>query len=84
MPPWHWFRRLESLDGLDRNRFVVLVERTLFGELDDWADSPSDGLAIVLLLDQFSRQIWRNKAKAFAGSQQAQALSDMPCKGVGF
>ena len=59
-----------------RNRFAALVERALVSELDAWADSPAHGLALVLLVDQFSRQIWRDEAKAFAGDQQAQALSD--------
>ena len=74
--PWQWFRRRDSFDGLVRNRFAALVERALVGELDAWADSPAHGLAFVLLLDQFSRQIWRDEAKAFAGDQQAQALSE--------
>ena len=74
--PWQWFRRRDSFDGLVRNRFAALVERALVGELDAWADSPAHGLALVLLLDQFSRQIWRDEAKAFAGDQQAQALSE--------
>ena len=82
--PWQWFRRRASFDGLVRNRFAALVERALVGELDAWADSPADGLTLVLLLDQFIRQIWRDEAKAFAGDQQAQALSEEAFHGVGF
>ena len=73
--PWQWFRRRDSFDALVRDRFAALVERALAGELEAWADTPSGGLALVLLLDQFSRQIWRGEAKAFAGDQQAQPLS---------
>ena len=73
--PWQWFRRRDSFDALVRDRFAALVERALAGELEAWADTPSGGLALVLLLDQFSRQIWRGEAKAFAGDQQAKALS---------
>ena len=73
--PWQWFRRRDSFDALVRDRFAALVERALAGELEAWAHTPSGGLALVLLLDQFSRQIWRGEAQAFAGDQQAQALS---------
>ena len=73
--PWQWFRRRDSFDALVRNRFAVLVEKALAGELDAWADYPTGGLALVLLLDQFSRQIWRGEARAFAGDRQAQQLS---------
>ena len=54
--------------------FAALVKRALAGQLEAWADTPSGGLALVLLLDQFSRQIWRGEAKAFADDQHAQAL----------
>ena len=73
--PWQWFRRRDSFDALVRDRFAALVERALAGELEAWAHTPSGGIALVLLLDQFSRQIWRGEAQAFAGDLQAQALS---------
>ena len=73
--PWQWFRRRDSFDALVRDRFAALVERALAGELEAWAHTPSGGLALVLLLDQFSRQIWRGEAQAFAGDLQAHALS---------
>ena len=73
--PWQWFRRRDSFDALVRDRFSALVEMALAGELQAWADHPSGGLALVLLLDQFSRQIWRGEARAFAGDPQAQLLS---------
>lgn len=73
--PWQWFRRRDSFDALVRDRFFALVERAVAGELQAWADNPSSGLALVLLLDQFSRQIWRGEARAFAGDAQAQLLS---------
>ena len=42
---------------------------------DSWNCGLSSGLALVLLLDQFTRQIWRGEAKAFAGDPQALKLS---------
>ena len=73
--PWQWFRRRDSFDALVSDRFSALVEKALAGELQTWADNPSNGLALVLMLDQFSRQIWRGQAKAYAGDPQAQLLS---------
>ena len=78
--PWQWFRRRDSFDALVRDCFTVPVERALVGELDAWAETPRGGLALVLLLDQFSRQIWRGEAKAFTGDQQAQSLSQEALK----
>ena len=73
--PWQWFRRRDSFDALVRERFAEAVERALAGELDHWSSGPSSGLALVLLLDQFTRQIWRGQAQAFAGDPQALKLS---------
>ena len=73
--PWQWFRRSETFDQEVRQRFGGLVDQALAGGLQSWEAQPSSCLALVLLLDQFSRQIWRGEAKAFAGDQQAKALS---------
>ena len=73
--PWEWFRRRDSFDALVRKQFGEAVERALAGELDHWSYEPRSGLALVLLLDQFTRQIWRGEAKAFAGDPQALKLS---------
>ena len=40
-----------------------------------WSETPQSGLALLLLLDQFPRQLWRDSAKAFVGDTQALALS---------
>ena len=75
--PWQWFRRRDSFDGLVRDRFGALVERALGGALVAWGDTPSGALALVLLLDQFTRQIWRGEARAFSGDSQALAIALM-------
>jgi len=73
--PWQWFRRSDSFDACVRERFGDLVEQAVAGELQAWEAEPSSALALVLLLDQFSRQIWRDQARAFAGDQRALLLS---------
>ena len=61
--PWQWFRRRDSFDSLVRERFGESVERAITGDLNHWSCAPSSGLALVLLLDQFTRQMWRGEAK---------------------
>jgi len=73
--PVQWFRRDPNFDAQIQNRFGDLVEAALAGQLDHWSQTPQTGLALVLLLDQFPRNIWRNQAKAFAGDQQALQVS---------
>ena len=57
-------------------RFGSLVEQTIAGGLQSLGLEPSPCLALVLLLDQFSRQLWRDEARAFAGDERAPQLSD--------
>jgi uncharacterized protein (DUF924 family) len=60
-------------DQVIRSRFGRLVERAAKGELASWADSPRRSLSLILLLDQFPRNIYRRTAKAFAYDDQALA-----------
>jgi uncharacterized protein (DUF924 family) len=64
-----------SVDEALRARFGALVERALNGELAQWADGPRRRLSLVLLLDQFPRNIHRGTARAFAGDEQALGLA---------
>jgi len=73
--PRQWFAKDPSFDALLRERFLALTRRAIAGELDAWGTEADGGLALVLLLDQFPRQIWRDTAMAFAGDSQALALS---------
>jgi uncharacterized protein (DUF924 family) len=73
--PRQWFSRDPAFDEQVRERFITLVRGAIAGELDGWGAAPESGLALVLLLDQFPRQIWRGSAMAFAGDGQALALS---------
>jgi uncharacterized protein (DUF924 family) len=73
--PRQWFGKDAAFDGLVRDRFFGLTRQALAGELDTWRADPAGGLALVLLLDQFPRQIWRDTATAFAGDPHALVLS---------
>jgi uncharacterized protein (DUF924 family) len=74
LEPRHWFLGAKRLDEKMRRRFAAWVDAALGGELDGWAKTPRGRLALILLLDQFTRNIHRGTAKAFAGDAKAQAL----------
>jgi uncharacterized protein (DUF924 family) len=62
-------------DEIIRARFAVLVEGAASGELASWADSPRRRLSLIILLDQFPRNIYRGTAQAFAHDEQALGLT---------
>lgn len=71
-----WFKVDAAFDEEVRATFGGLVERAIDGELGpEWSATPDARLAHVLLLDQFTRNIHRGSARAFAGDRRAQALT---------
>jgi uncharacterized protein (DUF924 family) len=62
-------------DELVRDRFAKLLLEATTGKLVAWESSPRRRLALILLLDQFSRNIYRGEAKAFAHDAQALSLT---------
>ena len=70
-----WFAAGDAFDEEIRERFGGLVERALAGELEAWADAPRELLALVIVLDQFPRNLFRGDARAFSGDARALALS---------
>lgn len=77
-----WFRKDESFDAVIRLRFGAQVERALAGGLLEWEATPEGALARVLLLDQFTRNIFRGTARAFAGDALAlEAARAMVARG---
>ena len=74
-PRSEWFRKDERFDEEIRRRFLPSVEAALAGRLANWADKPADLLALLILLDQFPRNLFRGTADAFAGDAPALALA---------
>src|SRR5688572_29607687 len=70
-----WFRKDPAFDARIRERFGALVEQALAGTLVGWDRAPAPALAQALLLDQFTRNIFRDTPRAFAGDAQALALA---------
>lgn len=69
-----WFRAGAALDREIEERFGPLVEAALWQELVDWEGVARRRLALIILLDQFTRNIHRGSAQAFAGDHRAQTL----------
>ncbi len=69
-----WFGGTPELDRQIADRFGDQVAQALAGGLREWEAAPLDRLALVILLDQFPRNIHRSKAEAFAGDERAQQL----------
>lgn len=69
-----WFGKRDSQDLEALERFGDWVEQALAGGLTEWAQRPEGWLALVLLLDQLPRMIFRDSPKSFSGDPRAQAL----------
>ena len=61
-----WWSKNESVDAGIRNRFGGLVEAAASGRHGDWALDPRGRLALILLFDQFPRNMYRDTPRAFA------------------
>lgn len=70
-----WFRKDAAFDATIRERFGALIEAALAGALADWAQQPLPALAQVIVLDQFTRNAFRDTARAFAGDARALAAA---------
>ncbi|MES2048279.1 MAG: DUF924 family protein [Pseudomonadota bacterium] len=70
-----WWSKDEALDALIRQRFATLSESALAGNLDDWASTSNGCLSLILLCDQFPRNMYRDTPVAFASDAKALALS---------
>jgi uncharacterized protein (DUF924 family) len=75
LTPADWFGAAESLDPIVESRFGGLHRQAFEGGLEDWAESPLGRLALIIVLDQFSRHIFRGSADAFASDGRAQKLA---------
>jgi len=60
-----WFTATEAFDREIRHTFGSLPERACRGEFDAWTEEPRSALALVLILDQFPRNLFRGTARAF-------------------
>jgi uncharacterized protein (DUF924 family) len=69
-----WFRKDDAFDARIRERFEALIERALRGPLDGWTP-PWGTLAEIVVLDQFTRNVFRHTARSVAGDARALPLA---------
>ena len=73
--PRQWFQKDPEFDGAIQERFGALVRIALAGELSSWTQSAESNLALILVLDQFTRNIFRGTAKSYSGDEAALEAS---------
>lgn len=74
--PERWYVKDDALDAAIRDRFLPAHEAAARGELWSWEDTPEGSLALLLLLDQFPRNLFRGSAHAFATDAPALSVAD--------
>jgi uncharacterized protein (DUF924 family) len=75
LTPQNWFENNPALDKQIESRFSSVLEQAARCELSDWRDSAQGRLAEIIVLDQFSRNVYRNTPKAYAQDPLALALA---------
>jgi uncharacterized protein (DUF924 family) len=73
--PKAWYRKSKAFDAEIRQRFEATHHAAARGELDDWAQTPEGALALLLLLDQFPRNLYRGSPHAFATDPLARKVA---------
>jgi uncharacterized protein (DUF924 family) len=70
-----WFKSTSEFDQAIHDNFTQAYEDAAAGRLDDMKESQSGCLALIIILDQFSRNLFRNDAKAFAADAKAREFA---------
>jgi uncharacterized protein (DUF924 family) len=71
-----FWKKDPAFDTTLRERFGALHDRAREGALDAWSGSPRGRLALIILLDQLSRNLHRGDARSFAADTRALALAE--------
>lgn len=70
-----WFKHDDAFDAAIRERFASTYEEAAAGKLSAWENSPEGALALVIVLDQFPRNMFRGSARCFAADPLARAAA---------
>ena len=71
-----WFRKDPEFDRECRDSFEALYEEAAAGNLDGWREDARSCLALVIVLDQFSRNMFRGKPRSYATDKKAQETAE--------
>jgi uncharacterized protein (DUF924 family) len=74
--PKKWFAKDADFDAEITSRFLATYEAAARGQLANWAGTPEGALALVIVLDQFPRNMFRADARAYAADAAARAVAD--------
>ncbi|WP_298240655.1 DUF924 family protein [uncultured Bradyrhizobium sp.] len=70
-----WYKRDDAFDAEVKRRFLALWQKASAGELASWEDSDEGALALVIVLDQFPRNMFRGTPRAFASDGLARDVA---------
>lgn len=73
--PDDWFAGNDEFDARIKSRFLKFVQQALNGRYDDWRLHPQSRLALILLLDQMARNVFRGTPRAYDGDEMALDLT---------
>jgi uncharacterized protein (DUF924 family) len=73
--PKKWFEKDDAFDRDIRDRFGALHAEAAAGKHDGWADTPEGALALLILFDQFSRNLFRGSAETYARDEKAREIA---------
>lgn len=73
--PKGWYKSSDELDETITSRFLETWHQAQRGELDSWECSPKGALALLIVLDQFPRNMFRGDGRSFATDARALALA---------
>jgi uncharacterized protein (DUF924 family) len=74
--PAKWFCKNDAFDAEIKTRFFTVYAAAAAGQLTEWEATAETALALVIVLDQFPRNIFRGSARAFAADALARAVTD--------
>jgi uncharacterized protein (DUF924 family) len=74
--PDQWFERNAAFDSEIKRRFLCVWRAAEEGKLAHWEETPEGTLALVIVLDQFARNIFRGDRRTYATDGLARAVAD--------
>ena len=70
-----WWKSTPEFDAAIADRFGALIDAAMAGRLDSWRKSPDGALALIVLCDQFPRNVHRGTRRAFSGDARAREVA---------
>lgn len=77
LEPKDWFKKSIDLDNAIKNRFLSYHQKAIVDGFKEWRNTAKGSLAEIIILDQFSRNIFRDNARAFSADEKALKLSSL-------